>query len=813
MARCGNRWTAESEEDARLGINLAIDAGLTHPVVRLKDGGVYRIVRYHKKAGKKAGRYVVDKQTAKGKFVRHIKTLSTRSMVEAEIDTEGSARQTHYRANRHRYDRQAQETEDALVKLQEDVNFDDAETSNKAMRSVGTIRSDKIGGTRISKDFAFLGKFSAARHLFSKLYSKDGWNIRSKWVVPFDMALDSVERHTRTINNFVTEHAFGHMTAKELEAGKNIMSWLLDGSYMKDIKAEFGRTPTEKEFRAAHMLRVIMGTKKGRGLHGLLNMEGFLGEYLPHMRKWRNIQAEIVQKQRAGEEIADAEWEQLKELHSYGLAGKDAKKMAPNMENMSKLEREFKMEEYEDDILFLLDRYIAAGLKDKYVEPTVRQIEKDFGITFIRATGKFEQGQVRDKVMTSVTKNIGDFEYELLIEHVRSSLYYPTEMEIGLNQKFQAGFSQLQKIVPFMNKMPNGDRTFSSMSGTLASMMYMGALGGRVASALKQLTGFPIVIGELGPKHTTIGLAKLMTNPRQAFQRAADAGLFKEYLPSKERITEDARLQRSKYAKYGKWFMIMFEIADQSQRVIAYEGGLSKARAQKGKLNLNYIRDAGAKNRMESYRAEGDWEALAQEFGLNASHESQFKYGRKDSPMHFRDATGRAMGMFMTWQLYFMGKMGHWATAGFKGEGTKGQRALKGSAHMIRHMAPMFIAMYVLTKMAEEATDTDLSPWFVQMFEAPDAPGPPAKMAYHLFGLANAGMRTTASSLLGSHRVKEREWKQFKRASREVREDVGLMFFGGIRRDVARASEWYDERGPAGFVQGMAGLKPYEESE
>lgn len=804
MPKCGDTYPLKDEESARVAINDALSKGSAlRPVVITKEGVRYKILRPSGDKGADEGRYVVVKYKGEGKgWDTKSRVLSTRSMAGGAIDTESSALREYQRAMAPTWQKAIDDTTEKMHDLFKDVDGYNSQVVQRILDSAGTERRE-LGKPDISRPWHFLSRYFGARNALSRMYDHDGLNLQAEWGARIDARLQQVVRDKRAIMRVYYEEVLGHMSNKEKEAGKDIMMHLLDGSSDQEVRDEFGRAPTEKEILGAFKTKVFFGPKRGEGLHGLFGMEGFIDDYVPHMKRYRNLHADIMEKLAKGEVPTEEELAQLAKLQNYGIS-----EGVPHMKNAHELEREWGMNEIETDLHFIVERYVEAGLRNKYLEPIVKDIEARYGGSFFHATGEWKDDQFVDGVMVSKRKNIGRWEKEYLTEHFRTALNYPTEMERALNMKVTKGAKELQQMVkgiPIINKMPIGDATFTNSMSTLTKGMYYGALGGSIPAALKQITGLPLVFAELGPKWSAVGLAKLAANPREAYRRADAAGLFREYLPSKE-MAADKALRRTLWKKLDFGVMYMFEVADQSQRVIAYEGGKARALALKDKLSVKHIRDVAVRNRLEKYKADKNWEAFANEYGINASHESQFKYGKADSPVAFRSSLGRAMGMFLTWQMYFTGKLGHWVYGG------RGDGKLKAMKYTMEHVGPFILATWLLMKLADEA-GVDVGPWFTNMFEVPDMPGPPARLAYDTLRVANAGAKKFVSEFTNENEA-SRKWRKRELGSawHDMKSELWLTVpLSRTTKDTYKAVKAFQDEGLGAAIKAGAGLKPKDE--
>lgn len=799
---CGSMHTITDGEQAVKQIEDALKEGLV-PELLLKTG---EYVILHDIRGKEVvGR--VGKRT--GPVVR----MSAKRLEGAVLDTHTQAIEAELKKVGPRWETEALEFEKQLT---EDLSMYDKELDDRVMQQIEDSKMDPVDkfvgqGSMMSKVGAFLTSFRPARYALSTMYNTKGENLQAKHGVEIDGRLHQMQEMNRRITMMVEQHALGHMSGKEMGQAKHMLTWLLDGSSMAEIKREFGRAPTEKEVKAAFMLRSAFGTAKGKGLHGLFEMEGFLTHYLPHVKRARELQGELIEKGLKGEELSEQEQREWRKLVDKGAI--PAELAVP--ENLHKLNRAGTLENWETDFFKVFQRYVDTGLKVKYFEPLIREVEKEYGLQFQKHLGKWETGKKwseQEMQVVSVQKRsgIGKFEKEYLLRHLTSILGYPTEAELGLSRSMQKVMVKAQELFPesaLLNRLPAGEASFNTTARALQSAMYAGGLGGRVSSALKQTTGFPLTVAFLGPKWSAAGVGIAARDMVGSLRRAREAGVLKEYLPAKDK---EAKLGKKTWRKIDHAAMYLFEIGDGAQRVVAFEGGRAKALARKGKLNVRHVRDIAQRNRLEKYKAQINdrsltakeradaLEKLATEFGRSASEETQFKYGKGHSPMHFRSDLGRFAGMFMTWPMYFMGALGHWSLGSYgRAAGVHGltkRAAIWGTAEMFGRVGPLILGLWAMQRIAEQ-TDSDMSHWITEMFEVPIDGAPMLRMGVDAVRLGNAGAQRLVSEMGSEAHQKLR--------SRDLHSAFGdfinswkiVVPFSGMTSDILKARRTYDEEG------------------
>lgn len=248
---------------------------------------------------------------------------------------------------------------------------------------------------------------------------------------------------------------------------------------------------------------------------------------------------------------------------------------------------------------------------DAYVKRATRKVNLDPALEQIKdASGKLEKSQL-----------------EFVQSYINSINMRPNKFDSLLD-------NGIKQLIGYRL----GQRPTLAVTKFLRQMTYRAMLGGNISSALKNISQGINTYAKLGEKYTTLGYINL-------FKRGAKAELEAEGILNAGFI-EDRALSSTKkiLEKFDKTLFYFFEKAEHINRGAAYFG----AKAQ------------GLKKGMS--------EKEAIEYGKKIVRDTQFTFGKIDTPLILSSDIGKTIGQFQSFttkQFEFLGEM---AKAAMKGD-------------------------------------------------------------------------------------------------------------------------------------------------
>lgn len=207
-----------------------------------------------------------------------------------------------------------------------------------------------------------------------------------------------------------------------------------------------------------------------------------------------------------------------------------------------------------------------------------------------------------------------------------------------------------------------------AISGTLYPM----ALGGRLGATVKNMTQVLHPVQELGLNFTKEGAALFAT--KEGKQLVIDSGVVADFLPLLE---SSGGLIDSPLFEVGQKLMFMFQAVDTYLRGVTYLGARRKMMDALG-LEGVHIDATFPMTKAEIIRAkdklgpllfdlkrddqiaittalrEGRVADAVLHYGRAIVYDTQFPYGRADSPLLWREPMWRFLGFFTTWPMYWL---------------------------------------------------------------------------------------------------------------------------------------------------------------
>jgi len=363
------------------------------------------------------------------------------------------------------------------------------------------------------------------------------------------------------------------------------------------------------------------------------------------------------------------------------------------MRFFAEFERTGKLMNLEDDAFQLINIYLRAGSQRKYI------------------------GRKLDELRPHVDKffdndSAGSAQFADYVDRLRGK---PTDTEVMLN-------NSIDKVLTYFGAPQlAGDRPSMVAASILTDLVYMGALGLRLASPLKNLTQTNLTAGEIGYKHVLKAVREIFTHPQGRAGVAAEmkaAGVYT--LPIDRIITDDIFMGpfRQSLNQVQIYMLRLFVASDRLNRSIAYYGARSKFKEMASGGNIDALYFTGNKalqaktkgmfggpkihksiqRDIQAMMKTGDIDSAAQMYALRVTQDTQYVYGSANSPALFSQLgpVGRMLGVFATWPLNYSRLLTNWVRGG------------RGDA-ITTHL----LSSVMMAKGAGELFNADISNWFL----------------------------------------------------------------------------------------------------
>ncbi len=362
---------------------------------------------------------------------------------------------------------------------------------------------------------------------------------------------------------------------------------------------------------------------------------------------------------------------------------------AEDMKFFAEFDRTGDMLNVEDNAFKAFQIYVRAGAMKRHVGDTVEKL-----------------APITDKAFAN--DPLAKDSFQGLINHIRG---IPTKTEIMLNRS-------LDRLTDFLG-VPGlaGDRPSRVVASVIMDFAYMGALGlPRILAPLKNLTQLNLTAGEIGVKHTLMGIREAARKGKATVTKELEAA---EILTTGfDRIVTDDLFMgtfRQGLNDVQKKLLYVFTATDRWNRAITYYGARSKFKelasqfskeellagniALRGRTKIfggSKIPE-GIRPQIKEALDEGAIDFASELYARHIVGETQYLYGSANTPEFFSNAgpVGRMLGVFSTWPLNYGKLWSRWI------------RESRGDAIM-KHIA----ASAMLVE-GGAAFNTDLSNWFL----------------------------------------------------------------------------------------------------
>lgn len=257
-----------------------------------------------------------------------------------------------------------------------------------------------------------------------------------------------------------------------------------------------------------------------------------------------------------------------------------------------------------------------------------------------------------------------------------------------------------------------GSSSARSLSRSMLTLTYSGALAGRPKAAMKNATQAMITIGEIGVRWWAHGAKAGFTDFSKMMALAKKHQVFTAYLPGLE---SEINLYKSTLQGFDDYTMAMFSGTDKYlNRLHAFGGARGKFLhyAQKGEKQIKglmvHVEEPSVRNDIMKAFSAGDVEEAAGRYGKWVSDRTQWPYTKADRPMMARGPVGRMAGQFMTFPMHWQNNLNRWAFGG-------ATNAKDGAAYFAKHGLKRFLrytaTTTAVTYAAKETLGADLRDW------------------------------------------------------------------------------------------------------
>jgi len=294
-------------------------------------------------------------------------------------------------------------------------------------------------------------------------------------------------------------------------------------------------------------------------------------------------------------------------------------------------DEQFLAKEFDEDLAKLIDNKLPGQVYDPFLEK--RLGAQGYKQDTWAALDAYVKRATRKVNLDPALEQIKDASNKL----EKSQVDYVTSYINSINMRPNKLDSLLDNGIKQLIGYRLGQRPTLSITRFLRQMTYRAMLGGNLSSALKNISQGINTYAKLGEKYTTIGYINL-------FKSGAKAELEAEGILNAGFI-EDRALSSTKkiLEKFDKALFYFFETAEHINRGAAYFGakaqGLSKGMSEK--------------------------EAV--EYGKKIVRDTQFTFGKIDTPLVLSSDIGKTIGQFQSFttkQIEFLSEMGKAAVKG-----------------------------------------------------------------------------------------------------------------------------------------------------
>lgn len=283
-----------------------------------------------------------------------------------------------------------------------------------------------------------------------------------------------------------------------------------------------------------------------------------------------------------------------------------------------------KQKEFSEEIANLIKDKVPGSVYDPFLEK--RLGAKGYVEDTWRALDAYVKRAVRKVNMDPALEQLKSASTHL----EESQLNYVTRLGARINMRPTEWDNLLDNTIKQLAGYRFGQRPTAVISGTLRRMIYRGALGLNIGSAVRNLTQGVNTFAKLGVRDTLTGYISLL-KPSMS-KELSEVGILRDG------FIQDRSLSAAKQflQKADKGLFFMFELAEKINRGSAYFGAKSKAIRQ-GKSELEAI-----------------------EYAKKLTRDTQFVFGSIDTPVALQGDIAKTLfqfGSFSQKQIEFLSEM------------------------------------------------------------------------------------------------------------------------------------------------------------
>lgn len=289
-------------------------------------------------------------------------------------------------------------------------------------------------------------------------------------------------------------------------------------------------------------------------------------------------------------------------------------------------DKDFIQKEFDPDIAKLIQNRVAGSVYDPFVEQRlgkmgyVEDTWKALDAYVKRASRKVNMDSALNSIKEA-SKNLETSQFNYVKEYIDRVNMRPTNLENLVD-------NSIKQAVGYKF----GQRPTALISRAGRQAVYRGALGLNVGSALRNLTQGANTYARLGEKYTLKGYWDILTKGGEGIKELERVGVLADDLIQDRTISAGKQLLQ----KLDKGLFFFFETAEKLNRGSAYFGAKAKAMSQ------------------------GMNEEQAVEFAKGVVRDTQFTFGRIDTPVALQNDVVKLLTQFQSFTIKqgeFLGEM------------------------------------------------------------------------------------------------------------------------------------------------------------
>lgn len=338
-------------------------------------------------------------------------------------------------------------------------------------------------------------------------------------------------------------------------------------------------------------------------------------------------------------------------------------------------DKDFIGKEFPEEMAKIIDDKVAGSVYDPFTLKRLgaKGYKRDTWLALEayvkRATRKYNMDPALEQVKLA-SKNLELSQFKYVKNYIDRINLRPTEIDTMMD-------NTIKSIIGY--KL--GQRPVAALSRSARGIIYRGALGLNVSSALKNLSQGANTYAKLGEKYTIIGYSKLLKN--WSSKELEQVGVLADSFIQDKNLS----VYKKTLEKIDKVLFYLFEKAEKINRGAAYYGAKSK-----------YISEHTTKLGKMSAVVEKNLEENAIKYAKKIVRETQFSFGAIDTPPILQSDIGKTLGQFQSFTLK-------------QGEFLAGMAKNKEYAGLVRYIVASLLFVYTIGK-SFGMSPKDLIPMF-----------------------------------------------------------------------------------------------------